>query len=408
MLKIPATIFCVFLLIYLFRVEQKETQHLSKALWIPTVWLLIVASRPVSFWFSSGYRDLSSGAVEAGSPIDRFVFGVLLVVAFWALLKRKKEGIISDNLWFIGLFLLAGLSVLWSDYPLVSFKRYIRGLGAAGAALIVVTEKDSFSAFCAVIRRTSYVLIPLSVLTVKYYREIGVGFGVWGGTIHRGVTINKNSLGRLCLLTILIFSFVLIYKQFRGKALSNRNQIVIAVMYLTMAGWLLQKANSMTSLATCLVGVILLLVFRYLGPSRPWIHFLFIGLIPAFVVLILTLEALPQVTAMIGRDPTMTDRTEVWSDLLKIRGNFFLGTGYGGFWIGERLSYMWSKWSWLPNSAHNGYLEIFLQLGIAGLGLLIGCIVSAYIKISVLLKADFYKGLFFMVWLLIFVFYNGR
>jgi exopolysaccharide production protein ExoQ len=408
MLKLPATLFCIGLLFYLFRMERRDHPELSAGLWISCIWFIIVATRPISAWLSSGGREITSEAVETGSPIDRFVFSLLLLLALWCLARRELPwaSILRENRGFLLLFLFALVSALWSEYPLVSFKRWVRGVGAASAALIVVTERSAFSAFTAVLRRTSYLVIPLSVLTIKYYREIGVGYGVWGGVVYRGLTGNKNMLGRVCLLAIVYFAFVLLYRQFTRGEMSIRAQFWIAILYLGMSIWLLHTSKSATSLATCLLAGGLLLAFRLGGPSRGWFHFLILLCVPVFVVLVFSFEAVPRMASLFGRDPTLTDRTEIWSDLLQIRGNSLVGTGYGGFWIGERLDFLWARWSWLPNSAHNGYLELFLQLGIVGVTLLIGCIALTYSKLATLLRSDFAKGIFCYVWLLIFVLYN--
>jgi O-antigen ligase len=46
------------------------------------------------------------------------------------------------------------------------------------------------------------------------------------------------------------------------------------------------------------------------------------------------------------------------------------GAGYESFWLGARLEKMWQTNPEHPNQAHNGYLEVFLDLGWVGLTLL--------------------------------------
>ena len=75
---------------------------------------------------------------------------------------------------------------------------------------------------------------------------------------------------------------------------------------------------------------------------------------------------------LLGKDPTLTDRTLLWAELLKVDINPLFGTGFESFWLGERFrSFTASHW-WAPNEAHNGYLETYLNLGLVGLFLLIG------------------------------------
>jgi O-antigen ligase len=62
---------------------------------------------------------------------------------------------------------------------------------------------------------------------------------------------------------------------------------------------------------------------------------------------------------------------------------------------------MWEKYSFHPNQAHNGYLETYLNLGVLGLCLLVGVIVSAYRKIKQELELNFEFGIFRLTLLII-------
>ena len=59
--------------------------------------------------------------------------------------------------------------------------------------------------------------------------------------------------------------------------------------------------------------------------------------------------------------------------------NPLFGTGYQSFWLGPRLQMFWEN-SGLGhlNEAHNGYLEVYLELGLIGVFLLIGFLIASY------------------------------
>jgi O-antigen ligase len=59
-------------------------------------------------------------------------------------------------------------------------------------------------------------------------------------------------------------------------------------------------------------------------------------------------------------------------------GNPLLGTGFESFWLGPRLEKMWSIYWWHPNEAHNGYIEVFLDLGWLGVTLFALVLLSGY------------------------------
>jgi O-antigen ligase len=81
----------------------------------------------------------------------------------------------------------------------------------------------------------------------------------------------------------------------------------------------------------------------------------------------------------VGRNPNLTERTDVWRILLSLHTNPLVGTGYESFWVGRWLRLVWEhKETAGLNEAHNGYLEVYLNLGLIGLLLLIGFLVSSY------------------------------
>jgi exopolysaccharide production protein ExoQ len=80
---------------------------------------------------------------------------------------------------------------------------------------------------------------------------------------------------------------------------------------------------------------------------------------------------------MFGRNSTLTGRTDLWNLCLTLVKNPLVGAGYESFWLGSRLETMWN-YIWGVNQAHNGYLEIYLNLGWIGVVLLVTFLISAY------------------------------
>jgi hypothetical protein len=63
-------------------------------------------------------------------------------------------------------------SIFWSDYPDVAFKRCSKLLGTFRMVLIVLTSADPVRAIKTVVTRLGLLLIPLSILPIKYYPVI--------------------------------------------------------------------------------------------------------------------------------------------------------------------------------------------------------------------------------------------
>jgi O-antigen ligase len=88
------------------------------------------------------------------------------------------------------------------------------------------------------------------------------------------------------------------------------------------------------------------------------------------------------IVALTGREMTLSGRTFLWKDLLAFRTNPLIGVGFGSFWLGDRLNTIWSMYTWEPTESHNGFLNVYLELGYVGLLLLVGFISCAYQNIK--------------------------
>jgi len=277
-------------------------------------------------------------------------------------------------------FFYCALSLFWSDFPGVAFKRWTKAVGDLVMVLVVLSDREPTAAIKRLLARTTYLLIPLSVLFIKYYPVLGKGYGRWDWKpFYTGVTMNKNTLGVICLFSGLGAAWRLIAAYRDREAERRKPQLIVQGLILAMVLWLFWMADSMTSLACFLIASALLMAMasRRLVRKTVLVHTLVAGVIIVSVsVLFLGLD--PGVLATMGRNPTLTDRTEVWSVILGIAANPWFGTGFESFWLGPRLDKIWSIYSWHPAEAHNGYIEVFLNLGWIGVALLAFVIAIGY------------------------------
>ena len=101
----------------------------------------------------------------------------------------------------------------------------------------------------------------------------------------------------------------------------------------------------------------------------------------SYVILAFGFDMNGALAEAVGRDPTLTDRTKIWSILLAMDTNPLLGTGYESFWLGPRLLKIRGASLGYINEAHNGYLQMYLQLGLIGLFLLAWFLIASYRRI---------------------------
>jgi exopolysaccharide production protein ExoQ len=155
--------------------------------------------------------------------------------------------------------------------------------------------------------------------------------------------------------------------------------LVVHGSLLAMMMWLFSKANSMTSLL-CFVlvgGLIVATSFSALARKRAVVNLLVATMLVA-VALPLFLSTGTGLLKAVGRDATLTGRTDVWKDALAVDTSPILGAGFETFWLGAPLNQPGSTRSWHVNEAHNGYLEVYLNLGLIGVMLLAAVIVTGY------------------------------
>ena len=149
----------------------------------------------MSQWIYSSSGVKSTQSYLEGSPIDRAIFTFLILIGAYILFQRRLNWgkIIKKNYWVWCFFLFGIISVLWSDYPDVSIKRWIKALGNVIMVLIILSEEQPYKAAGFLIRRLAFILVPLSVLLIKYYPSLGRVYHRWTyEPMFIGVTTQKR------------------------------------------------------------------------------------------------------------------------------------------------------------------------------------------------------------------------
>jgi exopolysaccharide production protein ExoQ len=395
-----ATLVCILGIVGLFALDRDRNIPTSKGLWIPVVWGWILGSREVSKWlaaFGMGQAGTLSASSElVGNPLDRNLYTVLLMLGVIVLLRRGQQvgRILRANGPILLFFLYCAASALWSDYPGVSFKRWIKSVGDLVMVMIVLTDPDRLTAIKRFLTRTSFLLVPFSVLLVKYYHDLGQKFDPSTGKQNFiGVTSDKNALGATCLLFGLgcLWRFLAAYRDREGT--QRTRHLIVHGTLLAMMMWLFSKANSMTSLL-CFVltsGLIVATSVPALARKRAVVNSLVVTVL-AVPALLLFLDTGTGLLGTVGRDASLTGRTEIWKEALAKDTSPILGAGFESFWLGGPLDGPWSGRSWHVNEAHNGYLEVYLNLGWVGVVLLAAVIVAGYRNVIGLLRRDSEAG----------------
>ena len=409
-----ATLFYAALILGLFWLDRDHRSRASAALWIPVVWLSLAGSRSVSEWLHATPPAASMALYLEGDPINRLVYSCLVASGLVVLLFRgpKVLRLLQSNAVVVVFLLYCALSLTWADHPDVGFKRWVKVVGDLVMVLIVVSDRDPSVAIRRLLARTGFLLIPLSVLMIKYYPNLARYYDAWDWSTHySGVTTNKNALGAICLLFGLASAWqFLAALNDRDRTGQGRRLIAHGVM-LAMVIWLFRFTNSMTALSCFLLGLAVLLGLQFRSiVQKPFMVHALVGSLIAVPGAVLFMGLGPGLLKMMGRDPTLTDRTQIWDLLLALTTNTWFGTWFGtgfeNFWLGPRLDKIWSMYRWGPAQAHNGYIEIFLNLGWIGIALLVVILLIGYRTVMTGLRRSPSTGSLMLAYFVVGIVYN--
>ena len=371
-------------ILWLFILDAARRDGISPAVWTVVAWATLLGSRPVSTWFSLGGGAGSAESYDEGNPFERSVYFVLIVLGLFVLARRrvKLRDVVAANTWLVVFFVFWGLSILWADDSFVAFKRWIKDLGNIVMVLVVLTDARPLEAMKAVFVRSASLLLPMSVLFIRFIPEFGRTYHVWTGEMmYTGVTTHKNSLGVLVLVSLMFIVWDFTSRPEPGRPAPSLWSRLGGLSLILMGGWLLIKAGSATATGCGVVGLALmfLLSWRALRNSVATIEFIAV----AGTVLLWPTGIAQSVldffiVDVLGRDLTLTSRTDVWPMLLSKADNVLVGSGFNSFWTGERLADVFGQLGIIQ--AHNGYLETYLNGGLVGLALLVLLLLSAIRK----------------------------
>jgi O-antigen ligase len=310
------------------------------------------------------------------------------------------------------LYLLVGLvSISWAFYPYIAFKHWFKAVGDVAMVLVIGTDAEPLAAFRRLVSRVGIFLFPASILFIKYFPDLGRGYTDAGLLMNTGVTTNKNSLG----LIVLVVSVVILWNVrwlFIHKDEPNRGRRLLAQCTLLAFGLiLLWMANSSTSKACFFLGglIIFTLNLRVIRrqPSRVHVFYLFMMLAAGTAFLF---GGQADVADALGRDPNLSGRTAIWEAVIPAVPNRILGAGFESFWVSPNVQIFQRtllELGWYPplvkvlNEAHNGYIEVYLNLGWVGVFLIALVLAVGYRRASRAFRLDPELGSLFLAYVAI-------
>ncbi|MEW6182312.1 MAG: O-antigen ligase family protein [Bacillota bacterium] len=302
---------------------------------------------------------------------------LILIIYFFTIVllslhRRKALSVIAQNKFFWLFVLLAVVSSSWSIMPYQSLTLSLALLLTALFGLYLAVRYSVAEQLRLLIAALGIAAL-LSFLLVVIFPLYGISGppheGCW-----RGIYIHKNVLGRYifmgCLALVVsiksglycgktayfALGFMLLIGIFSGSRLAE--VAFMAALLLQPLHQLLQKGfrflrkTVITGILLVCAGTVFLFIFKF-----------------------------GTLTSLLGRDITLTGRTGIWAEAIKLTVNHsWIGHGFGGFWPyfddSSKLLFLGSKINAI--NGHNGFLDIWIDLGFLGLIIFLVVLILAF------------------------------
>jgi exopolysaccharide production protein ExoQ len=309
-----------------------------------------------------------------GDPAIRKIWLLLYAVTLLLLFNQRVNvaGVMARNKLLFGTVAVAVASTTWSVDPTLTLRQAI--------ALVLTTLFGVYLASAysqaELLSLVSWLLAGIVCASIFFALfEPSYGLDSERGNAWRGVFTTKNELGRMAAFAIAVW----LLRVFTDRRHSLVSLCVVAISIVT----LLESSSS-----TGLLAVIIVIVFYALLPALrahksvavPTAALLISG---SFLGMAWLAAHPNSILSGVGADASLTGRTALWDVVWQmISIHPWLGWGYGAFWQGDAgpSAFVWSAVSWHPPHAHDGFLDLWLGVGVVGLILFVAMLAYAFVR----------------------------
>ena len=340
--------------------RQKETRYSVRWGWLA---IIVLASYVVWGFFG---LDITIQGPGHRLPVHRayMLLTLLLSVANIGLVLHA----ITKNKLLLALLVFSSMTSIWADDYISVIKNFTFCLAALMICILVapalLRDEKSVPRFFFWV---TFFMTAASVLVALKAPQYGVDTVNFGRPRWIGITSHPNRLGALSL--ILVWSSVNLF-----FVSSSKYEKLLCGLALSVAFYALIGANSLTSMAASVFGVLYVTYLYVLGKQSIPLKIAFVVtsvmlLVGASVTIISPDRAIDASLVALGRDRSLSGRTMIWEDASKaIAQNIIFGSGFDELdelskQAGMRLSHL-----------HDGYIEVLVKGGAVGLGLLVSVI----------------------------------
>ncbi|GAB2185256.1 O-antigen ligase family protein [Roseibium sp. LAB1] len=290
----------------------------------------------------------------------------------------------SPVVWILLAYLgLAVLSVTWSHAPGIAFRRVALQLIIVFSLLISVSFTDDARALLGRLLVLMNLVVLMNVVAVAVLPPTPIG--------HAGIYSQKNTLGAIMALAFLFNLYGLVSTRgFRKRfGMLIISALAFALLILSQSKTSLGLAFLSPVVAYVLVGMAFLFrinaaVLLLFGAATVVVGWSFLSTMTRF--------DFGDLSMFLFNDETFTGRTFIWAFIVDVISRApILGQGYASFWATGSDSIAFREAPGFVEAltqAHNGYLDVLVELGVLGLTLLMLLILASLFSAAKVVSLD--------------------
>lgn len=325
--------------------------------------LAFIASVTLILIFSGSWGALLTGygARSADFLRNGYYPGYLLALGL-ALSRPGATGLaLLRSPLLMGLLLLTAASYFWSIAPDLTLRRF-PALGFTTLAGVALAARWRWRTLAEIIAVAMAVMAVASLLLGALLPDMGRMQEIFPGA-WRGLWLEKNGLGNTMVMAAGVMTAA-------GVMVPERRRLWFALTAIPLA--LIVLSTSKTALIVLVLSMASMAFVALVkaGPLRAvivtWLAV--VGVIAAALLIITQTEFFFE---LLGKDATLTGRTEIWSGVMEQMADHpWRGFGYGAVWDDPSVTgpkaWIGHQAKFIPANAHSGWLEIYISLGLGG------------------------------------------
>jgi exopolysaccharide production protein ExoQ len=362
--------------------------------------LLLISQAIIPLFLTGGANegdgvDVSTLDLSINAKLSTLVY--IITFIFLGLRWRRSLATFSSNVFLWILLGVVCFSYFWSINPDQTLRFSVYAVGTTGFGLYLAT-RYSLVEQMKLLGWSYGLLLILSLLFAVAIPKYGIMSGVHEGAL-RGVFTHKNQFGAFMAPGGVIF----LLNAFRGERYSWVNWTLLVLNCGAMV-----MSQSTTAVGTFGLMLILCIIYRIFRWRYEVMISAVLGVtIVGFMGLILFAGYVgsDSLFSSLGKDATLSGRTDIWQyvwDQIQLKP--WLGYGMTAFWNGLEGPSGYIQYAMrIPVIySHNGFLDLWLSIGIVGLGIfLISFVVTIVQSLALLRQTNTPEGF----WPLLFLSY---